>query len=325
MKFLLKLIGGLLALFLVVIAAALIYLKTALPNVGPALDLKVEATPERIERGRYLAHHVAVCIDCHSTRDWGVFSGPLVDGTWGKGGEVFDERFGFPGAFYAKNITPAGVGQWTDGELYRAITAGVSKDGHALFPIMPYPNYGQMPDEEIYAIIAYIRTLTPIQNDVPPAKPSFPMNFIMNTIPKKGTPGIIPDKTNPVQYGKYITTSAGCADCHTRQDHGKPVPGMDFAGGFAFPLGGGGVVRSTNITPDMETGIGKWSKEDFIRRFKAYSDSGYVAEKVEPRAFNTIMPWIMYTGMTEEDLGAIYEYLRTVPVVSNNVAKFTAN
>ena len=167
------------------ITGALLYLKVALPNVGRAPDITVEPTPERLARGEYLANHVTVCIDCHSKRDWSRFSGPPAEGTIGMGGDLFDQKFGFPGKYYAKNITPAGISRYTDGELFRVITTGVDKEGRALFPVMPYIYYGQMDEEDIMSIIAYIRTLKPIQNDVPESSSDFPMNLIINTIPTR--------------------------------------------------------------------------------------------------------------------------------------------
>src|SRR6187397_950542 len=97
MKKILKIVGILLLIIVLAVAGLLTYVKTALPNTGSAPDLKVDATPERIERGRYLAHSVTVCLDCHSTRDWSKFSGPIVPGTLGKGGDKFDKSVGFPG------------------------------------------------------------------------------------------------------------------------------------------------------------------------------------------------------------------------------------
>jgi hypothetical protein len=98
---------------------------------------------------------------------------------------------------------------------------------------------------------------------------------------------------------------------------------MNMAGGqtFNFP---GGVVRSLNITPDNETGIGTWTKEDFIARFRFYSgeEAHNVPVNIE-KDFNTPMPWLMYAGMTDEDLGALYDYLRTVTPVKNRVERFT--
>ena len=139
-----KIIKGILLLLVIGIIAFLLFVKFALPNVGELEYLSIKPTESRLERGKYLATNVCVCVDCHSTRNWNEFSGPLVDGTLGKGGEVFDQRFGFPGSFYSKNITPYGIGEWTDAEILRAIASGVSKNGKALFPIMPHPHFGQM-------------------------------------------------------------------------------------------------------------------------------------------------------------------------------------
>jgi len=138
MKKVLKILAIILLVLVLVVAAIMIYVKTALPNVGEASELKIEITPERLARGKYLANHVALCTDCHSTRDWTKFAGPTVPGTSGAGGEIFDQIMGFPGSYHARNITPFGLEDWTDGEIFRAITSGVSKDGVALLPIMPY-------------------------------------------------------------------------------------------------------------------------------------------------------------------------------------------
>ncbi|MFZ1676871.1 MAG: cytochrome c [Saprospiraceae bacterium] len=321
MKKVLKFLLILIAIVVVGIAALLTYLKTALPNVGPAPDLKVEATPERIERGKYLANYVMVCIDCHSSRDWSLFAGPIVRGTEGKGGDVFDQTLGFPGAYVAKNITPAALSSWTDGEIFRAITTGVSKDGHPLFPIMPYPNFGQLDEEDIKSVIAYIRTLPGIENAPAKSHSDFPMNFIINTIPQKAKLVKAPSRDNTVEYGKYLVTAASCHTCHTRQEKGKFV-GEDFAGGREFPFPDGSIARSANITPHA-TGIGNWTEEMFMKKFRQYSDSTYQDRKVTPGTQQTLMPWTMYTHMEDRDLKAIFAYLKTLPPVDNFPEKFT--
>lgn len=180
-------------LLVAAIIGVLSYVSFALPDVGEPEDIKIEITQKRLERGSYLANSVANCTECHSERDWTKFAGPLVEGTLGKGGEEFDQKFGFPGKFVAKNITPYALKDWTDGEILRAIASGVNKDGKALFPIMPHPNYGKLDREDLYSIIAYLRTLTPIENTVAQSEPDFPMNFIINTIPQKPTFTTIPD------------------------------------------------------------------------------------------------------------------------------------
>jgi mono/diheme cytochrome c family protein len=306
-----------------VIALGLGYLYRGYPDVGPVRDLTVAATPERLARGAYLANHVSVCIDCHSTRDWNHFAGPIIPGSEGRGGELFDETIGFPGMIYAHNITPAGLGSQSDGVLYRAITTGVDKDGKAMFPIMPYPNFNKMSEEDILSIIAYIRTLKPIENNPPTTILNTPMNLIVRTIPMKRTPHPDPDTSNAYEYGQYLVTAASCADCHTQQVKGKPVPGMDFAGGFKFPFPNGSVARSANITPDEETGIGAWSETDFVSKFKYFDNAEARTLKPEDVGYNTVMPWMMYAGMTEKDLAAIYKYLRTVEPANNRVEKYT--
>lgn len=310
------------AVLLLLIASLLTYVKIALPDIDVATDIKIERTPERIKRGEYLANAVAACMDCHSSRDWSKFAGPLIPGTLGSGGETFDQTFGFPGAFYSKNITPYGLGRWTDGEILRAITSGVSKNGTALFPVMPHPAYGKLDKEDIYAIIAYIRTLSPITKDIPASKPDFPMNFIINTIPKPAAFTIRPDTTDHVKYGEYLFTASACKECHTQQDKGQPLEGMELAGGFEFKMPSGGLVRSSNITPDAETGIGSWTEKGFVNKFKAYADSNYQSAAVEKGNFNTVMPWMMYSKMKEQDLAALFAYLKTVKPIKNEVKRF---
>jgi len=94
-----KVVKGILLFLIIAMIAVLLYIKIALPNVGEMEYLSIKPTASLLERGKYLANNVCVCVDCHSTRNWNEFSGPPVDGTIGKGGEVFDQRFGFPGSF----------------------------------------------------------------------------------------------------------------------------------------------------------------------------------------------------------------------------------
>lgn len=291
------------------------------PKVSPAPDLKIEVTAEKIERGRYLANNVAVCIDCHSARQWDHFAGPVAPGSEGQGGEKFGREFGFPGDYYAPNITPAAIGQWTDGEILRAFTSGVSRDGRAFFPVMPYPNYGKMAKEDAEAIVTYIRTLKLVEHTVPSSEPAFPMGMILPTIPRDPEFRTTrPDPSEGLTYAEYVTNIASCIDCHSKAIRGKRVEGMEFAGGFEFKTPDG-VIRSANITPDKETGIGTWSRATFIARFKEHDPARGPARKLESGELNTPMPWSMYAGMTETDLGAVYDYLMSLKPVSNAVKR----
>jgi hypothetical protein len=324
MKKVFKILGIFVAFFIVIIIGGLIYFNSAFPKVDPPMDTQVEITPERIARGSYLANSVAACIDCHSERDWTKYAGPIKEGTHGSGGELFDESIGFPGKVYSKNLTPASLGSWIDGELIRAVTNGVNKDNKALFPFMPYPNYNQLTEEDLYSIVAYLRSLEPQEKEIPETELNFPLNFIVKTMPiKTYNPAPEVDKSNSIEYGKYLTTIASCSDCHTPAEKGEPLPGMYLAGGFNFQFPAG-IVRSANITPDTETGIGTWTKEDFINRFRLYNneEAHNVPVDIE-KEFNTPMPWLMYAGMTDEDIGAIYDYLKTVTPVNNFVERFT--
>jgi mono/diheme cytochrome c family protein len=328
MKKALKIVGYLVVAVAVVVAAGVVYLRYTFPKVDAAPVITIEKTPALVERGKYLANHVAVCIDCHSTRDWSRFSGPITPGTFGKGGDVFDHAMGFPGTFYARNITSdkeTGIGAWTDGEIYRAITSGVNRNGEPLFPVMPYKGYANMTTTDAYAIVAYIRSLAPIRHAVPESKADFPMNLIMRTIPS-GAPTPTDERTleDEVVKGKYLLTVAGCTDCHTPQEKGAPIEGKHLAGGFEFRFPNGAIVRSTNITPDKQTGIGSWTEDAFVQRFKNYDATEAKAAKLGPDDFNTLMPWSMYAGMKEEDLRAIYKYLMSLEPNSNKVERYTA-
>lgn len=321
MKKILKWLGVGITVIIVIIFAGVGYIKFFLPNVGKAPELKVEATPERLERGKYLANSVTVCMDCHSKRDWTAYAGPITPGTEGSGGEVFDRNFGFPGVFYSKNITPYGLKGWTDGEIYRAITTGVNKDNKPLFPVMPYHYYGQLDNEDLYSIIAYVRSLPEVKKDIPEREIDFPMSLIIHMIPEKANPAPHPDPSDSVAYGGYLVKASGCVECHTKDDHGQIIAGLEFSGGREFKLPWG-VVRTANITPDA-TGLGYWNREKFIRTFKQYQDSSYRSPKLTMSDFNTIMPWMMYSNMTESDLSSIWQYLRTLKPMVNEVTKFT--
>ncbi|MCF0049143.1 cytochrome c [Dyadobacter sp. LJ53] len=313
----LKIVGKILAGLAIVIVAAIVYVKAALPNTGPAPELKLEQTAARVERGKYLANHVTVCMDCHSTRDWSQYAGPL-SGALGGGGEAFTQEMGFPGKFYAPNITPYALASWTDGEIFRAVTTGVNKSGKALFPVMGYHRFGQLDKEDIYSIIAYIRQLQPVKKDVPQSEPDFPVNILINTMPQEAAFTTRPSETDQVAYGKYLITATGCVDCHSKTDKGKVIPGTEFGGGMEFKSPNG-VKRSPNITMHKETGIGNWTKDVFVSHFRAYTDSSYISRKVEAGDLNTPMPWTMYGGMKEQDLAAIFAYLNTVKPIEHKV------
>jgi len=323
MKKVLKILLYLVITIIVIIGIAIGYVSMFLPNIDVDKTLKVEITPERVARGKYLASSVMGCMDCHSERDRSLYTQPIVEETRGLGGTMWSKVHGVPGELYSVNITPYKLQEWTDGELFRAIANGVSRDGTALFPLMPSHLYGRLPKEDLYDVIAYLRTLEPVRKENPPRTLEFPMNLIVNMIPKEGTHDLAPN-ADPVKQGEYMITAAVCYDCHTPMKEGRYIEELGFAGGFAFPLETGGVVRSSNITPDIETGIGNWTKEAFIAKFKSFQDSLFAPHKIQQGQFNTEMPWTYYAEMKEEDLGAIYDYLMSLDPISHKVEKFAA-
>jgi mono/diheme cytochrome c family protein len=294
------------------------YITLCLPNVGKPEVIKIALTPGRIARGKYLANNVALCMDCHSQRDWSKRIGAIDMDKFGVGGDSFGAEAGIPGKIYVPNITPFNLKNWTDGELFRALTTGVRKDGTAMFPFMPWQNFAKMDREDLYAIIAYIRTLHPVSNNPYPArKLDFPANIIIHLMPEKADLGKLPPVSDTVAYGKYLVTSASCTFCHTQSNKGTPLPGMDYAGGVVFGSGKRMVI-SANITPDKNTGIGNWTAEAFLLRFKEVRDTSADFYK-QSRSKQTVMPWYDYSGMNDTDLKAIYAYLRTIKPVRHKV------
>ena len=306
--------------FLIVIIGLIIIGPKIIPmKVGPAGELSIELTDERIARGKYLANHVWVCMECHSQKNDQYYSEPIKPGTEGMGGLLFDSEFG---KIYASNITPYEIDSWTDGELLRAITEGVNKNGDALFPFHPFTLYGNKDVEDVYSVIAYLRTLPPIENKVPTRDTKFWANYLVRFMPKPAEFTPKPNPNNSVEYGEYL--SGVCARCHTPQSHGKPNPEMFYAGGLDHPLSENEIIRSSNLTPDMETGIGNKNKDNFIGIFKAFAsdESKEIPVPDDVREVDTPMAWTQFSGMTEEDLGAIYDYLQTLPPIKNRVEKY---
>jgi hypothetical protein len=175
--------------------------------------------------------------------------------------------------------------------------------------MMGYERFRHMSDEDVYSLVAYLNTLTPIQNPVPRSKIVFPVSMLIKGAPQPAGHVTERDRSNKLKYGEYLVTMAGCMECHTPAKQGKPLQGLTLAGGqeFRFP---GAVVVSANITPDPQTGIGRWSEQYFLDRFyqyKEYAEKG--SPRVGPESF-TVMPWLNFAQLEPEDLKAIYAFLR---------------
>jgi hypothetical protein len=292
----------------------------------------IERTPERLARGTYLAEHVSHCVKCHSGSDPDRYGQPPKAGQVGQGGMVFDEKSGVPGLVAAQNITPDpdyGIGKWSDGEVMRAFREGVDKNGDALFPMMPYSYYHSMSDEDARSVVVYLRSLPPVHHEVPKKRINFPVNLLIKSEPKPldGPVTAPSDEKDHLGYGKYLVTIAGCRECHTQHDaHGQLVPGRDFAGGWSMAInaGDGRVMHvvPANITPHPTAYFGTATKAEWIGRVRAFAGMDGENAPIVPPGRNTHMAWAAYAGMTDRDLGAIYDYLKTVPPIENRVESF---
>ncbi|HWC53710.1 MAG TPA: c-type cytochrome [Chitinophagaceae bacterium] len=317
------------ALVAIVAAVASVTYFTACNNnkkEEPQASNKEDSLQKVIARGEYLANHVAGCMDCHSKRDFTKYSGPPTPGTEGEGGEAFshDMLDAIPGVIYSRNITPdpeTGIGTWTDDDILKAITQGINKNGDTLFPLMPYANFNHMAKSDLLSIIAYLHTLKPIKNKVPERHLMIPLSlaYPAQALQKSIDSNMAPPESDPVKYGGYLVNLADCGTCHTPFVKGQPDFSRMFSGGNTFTLPTF-KVTTANITPDSATGIGTWTLDRFMNKFTVCrEESGY---NYDPGKENTIMPVKFYSGMTDNDLSAIYAYLRTVKPIKHEVVKY---
>ena len=322
-----KIIPVSLLVIIVLTGLAYAYITFALPKVPavPAISINHKDST-LLARGQYLAEHVAICTDCHSPRDVNFFSWPVIEEQKGAGGPFLSKKAGndFPGESFTPNITPRNLGTWSDGEIYRLLTTGIRKDGSTVYHAMPFEAFAKADPQDLKAIIAYIRTLKPIENK--PAgitKIDLVQSLYSRTITRKPEPVLLSSLKTAVDSGRYLVNIASCNDCHTPKKWNDAFnTDLALSGGIEFPMPTGGFVHSANLTPD-ESGLMNWSEEAFVNRFKSMNDSGAIF-KVTPNKLNSLMPWSAYRNMKDEDLKAIYAYLRTLKPIYNPVVKFTA-
>ena len=282
------------------------------PRSRPLTSRVFERTPERLTRGKYLVEGVTPCMVCHSPHDWTKHDAPVVPGMEGAGQDM-SIIAGLPGQVVAPNLTPdpeTGAGNWSDDALARAIREGIGHDGRTLFPMMPYQNFHDLQDEDLASIIVYLRTLPAVRNPLPATQIIFPVKYLIRSVPEPLTsPVPAPDLYNQAKQGAYLVKMAGCADCHTPQAQGQPLAGMDFAGGQIFE-GPWGKVATSNLTPDP-SGIPYYDEALFVQTMRTGS--------VKARSLNQIMPWHFFRNMTDDNLKAIFAYMKTLKPVKHLV------
>lgn len=282
------------------------------PEARPLTERRFEPTPERLERGEYLVRSVAGCLFCHSELDTAVTGLPVQAGMDGAGRSWASEGIDW---LVAPNITPdpeTGAGEWSDDAIARAVREGIGHDGRTLFPLMPYQNFSRMSDEDLASVVSYIRSLKPVRRDLPGSQIPFPVNRMINMVPKRidGAVGA-PDVSTPVKRGEYLVTLASCGDCHTPMDaQGQFLPGMAFAGGNPLMYENRPQVAAANLTTSP-TGIPYYNEELFVEVLRT--------GRVRERALSDMMPWGHYGTMTDDDLKAIFAYLQTLKPVEHYV------
>jgi len=301
--------------FLILVAAAAVQLFGLRTFIGPRKrDLTAQtftSTPARLERGKYIANSMG-CLYCHSPHDFSKRDEPILPGMQGAGQQL--TYLDLPGRIIAPNLTPdkeSGSGTWSDDALARAIREGIGHNGRTLFPIMPYEHYRTMPDEDLASVVVYLRSLPPVRNLLPKSEIIFPVKYFMRNAPRPITaPVPQPDLSDPVKRGSFLVNLIGCGDCHTPVDnHHNPIRGMEFGGGQIIALPSG-KVASANLTPDP-SGIPYYDEALFIKAMRTGN--------VGARELNDAMPWMILGKMTDQDLAAIFAYLKTLKPVTHVV------
>ena len=270
----------------------------AYPEINASTDTAI------IARGKHLVYSSAHCIECHHKGN--------VDSIIALGQEVTlsgGVSFVLPvGTIYSKNITPdkeTGIGKFTDGEIARALRYGVHPDGSAVYDFMPFHNTS---DEDLTAIISYLRAQKPVRNVVPSNQLNMIGNvvkaFLVKPVGPTGPVRKIIQKDTSAAYGKYLALSvAECIGCHTKRNIAGEFTGKPFAGGNDID----GII-SPNLTPDSSGRIFLWDKKLFIARFRL--------GKLNPKS---PMPWNCFKRMTDDELTAVYNYLKTLPPVKSDM------
>jgi mono/diheme cytochrome c family protein len=283
-----------------------------------------------IARGAYLANGVGRCFWCHSPQDTADPSTPRPE-VLGSG-DVLDEQL----PIVAPNLTPdseTGLGRWTDAEIVRAVRRGIGRDGRRLRADHPATYYSILSDDDAAALVAYLRSLRPIRHEL---RRSAPQQTYGENVQPSVTPAA-PDDT-PLGRGAYLVQLGECIGCHTTTTaDGKPHRALAFGGGRRFvetrrgygyelspdpafsatatdpPLAPGErIVTSANLTTDP-SGIPYYTPELFIRTIRSGKAAGV-------RPLSSAMPWVYFRNLTDDDLLAIFAYLRTRPPIRHHIS-----
>jgi mono/diheme cytochrome c family protein len=303
-------------LLLVVVVGGAVYVGARQNLSFDAPYPKVVATTDSavVERGRYVVRVLAPCAACHGDPSQRAAYATGADVPL-SGGFVFDIP---PGRFYVRNLTPdpeTGLGNVADSAIARALRYGVGHDGRALLPFMEMQG---LADDDLQAVVSYLRTQAPVRNPIPPHYFNALGKVVKATALSKpigpsSTPPAAAPRGASVETGRYLAESVSlCWACHTeRSQMTGALTGPRFGGttGFTESDDPAHSWSPPNITSDPETGrLGKMTEDEFVARFRQ--------GRLIP---GSPMPWQAFARMAEDDLRSIYRYLETVPPVKRDV------
>jgi len=263
-----------------------------------------------VKKGRYLVR-AAGCVGCHTD-------------VKGKGPEFGGNRpMKTPfGTYYSPNITPdreTGIGNRSDADFVRSMREGVNPNGEHYYPVFPFPTYTKMRDEDMLAIKAYLFSLKPIVRSVQEHQvgPPFGWRFLLGAWKVLNfEPGVMkddPGKSAQMNRGAYLVEAvAHCGECHTpRSETGAIVKSMHMAGTNEGPND----ELIPNITPDDETGVGKWTLDELVDVMKHGRKPDW--DDVQGGMEEAVEYGLKY--MTDEDLMAMAVYLKSIPAIRNKI------
>lgn len=316
MKTIFRILGILLGslVVLLLIGATFIHFRGIPQYPVNAPEVKVELDSARIARGEHLA--AMVCANCHRGDD-GALSGR----------KLFDIPKMF-GEIHSANITQhpvKGIGSYTDGELVYLLRTGIKRNGQYSPTYMP--KFVHMSDEDIYSVIAYLRSDAPAvqaaDKATVPCKPSLFTKFLTMTpafkpFPMPEKPIEAPDRSDEVAYGKYIVHGAvECYSCHsadfTKINTMEPEKSLGYMGGGNTLLDPeGNPVLSANITMHPENGIGSWTLTQFTQAIRT-------GQRPDGKPLSEAMP--KFTVLTDEEISAMWAFMKTIPVSDNKVKR----
>jgi len=270
----------------------------------PALTASKDSTT--IARGRYLAYGPAHCSDCHTAP---AEYATLKSGAWPplSGGGAFVIP---PGTIRVPNLTAdsaTGIGRRSDGQIARVLRYGVRADGRAAIPFM---EFHEMSDADIVALLSFLRSQPPVRNAVADHELNWlgktVMAFVIKPVgPTAPPPSLSPPSGPTFERGAYLVAAvADCAGCHTTRNMVTGAyTGPRLAGGSAMETGGNPPIKVVppDITGDSTGRAGLWTEDEFVARFHAGE-----------RIAGSPMPWQAFRRITDDDVRAIYRYLRSV-------------